>query len=89
MVMWGLLCGWWLLAGSVVCDELKCLLFGDDFDRVHDVHVAHGVGRICRFARVKAHEAVQDGTFGVQNPVAVGVKVVLAVFLFTELPVQD
>lgn len=78
-----------LLIGSVVCDELKCLLFSDGFDRVHDVHVAHGVGRICRFARVEAHEAAQDGALGVRNPAAVGVEVILAVFLFAELPVQD
>ena len=64
-------------------------MFSDGFDRVHDVNVAHGVGRICRLARVKAHEAAQDGALGVRNPVAVGVKVVLAVFLFAELLVQD
>ncbi len=64
-------------------------MFSDGFDRVHDVYVAHGVGRIRRFARVEAHEAAQDGALGVRNPVAVGVKVVLAVFRFAELPVQD
>ena len=64
-------------------------MFGDGFDRVHDVHVAYVVGRICRFARVKSHEAAQDGALGVRNPAAVGVKVVLAVFLFAELLVQD
>lgn len=64
-------------------------MFSDGFDRVHDVHVAHGVGRICRFAWVKAHEAAQDGALGVRYPAAVGVKVVLAVILFAELLVQD